>query len=239
MTNILIVDNNIQEIVKLKKIIITENKHVTIFEATNEIDALKISIENKIDIFFIEILLDNSCGLNLALKIRTYPIYKLSWILLTSSNTNYMLEAFKTIHCYDYILKPYKKSQLIEIINTLCYYNFKALNDSITLTIDKCIFKIYLKDIFFIEVYGRTCIIHTNSQKYTISNIALKNILSMINNFYFIKSHKSFVVNISNIDKIQNLSYKKSNIYFCGYKEIAPLSHSFKKKFYERINAIY
>lgn len=233
MINILIVDKHIEDREHIKKILLLSKSNLNIFEATNEEDALKISIKNKIDIFFVEIFLEDSSGLDLSLKLRDIPKYTLSWIIFTTYNMKYILDCFKKVHCYDYILKPYDDDEIIDIINILTNSNDTSTSEItrqyLTLTIDDIIFKIFIDDIFFIEVFGKTSIIHTIKEKYIVQNVSLKKLSNMINNCYFVKCHKSFLVNITKIKKIENISYKKSNIYFDNYSEIIPLSYNFRK----------
>jgi len=85
-----------------------------IYEADDKDEALKISNDNTIDIFYIDIGLKNSSGLDLAIELRKTYKYEFSWIIFLTTHVEYITQAFKEVHCYDYILKPYDKQELID-----------------------------------------------------------------------------------------------------------------------------
>ena len=113
--NILIAEDDIIQRENLKKIIQGIDKNFIIYEAEDKNEAFKISCENTIDIFFIDIGLKNSSGLDLAMKIRKLDKYEFSWIIFLTTHLQYIIQAFKNVHCYDYILKPYDKEEIIDM----------------------------------------------------------------------------------------------------------------------------
>ena len=120
MINILIAeDNSIQR----------KNLIKMIYEAESKEEALKILQEVYIDFFYIDISLKNSSGLDLALELRKIEKYKFNWIIFTTTHIQYMIKAFKEVHCYDYILKPYDKDEVIKMTKLLTS-NRRAYNPS-------------------------------------------------------------------------------------------------------------
>lgn len=241
--NILIVEDDIQQRTNLKRILNEYDKDLNIYEAESEKEALEIIGKVAIDIFYVDVSLKDSSGIEFAKKLRKIKNYELSWIVFLTTHVQYMLEAFKEIHCYDYIIKPYEKEDIIELTKKLILGSKRNSVEeierkSVVFDLKNGIsLKVYLKDFYFIEVNLRTCNIHTKSGKYEASGLSIKKILDLIDCEFIVQSFRSFVVNTKNIEKIEVINKKLSEIYFEGYSEKALLSYKFKDEILERFAA--
>ncbi|MBE3089065.1 MAG: response regulator transcription factor, partial [Actinobacteria bacterium] len=173
-----------------------------VYEAANTAEALKIAQREMIDLFYIDINVKNESGLKFALEIRKIESYRLTWIIFVTIYKDYMLSAFKKIHCYDYILKPYNKENIQRITELL-------LSDSrgqaaatemkekfIIVPIKNIQVKIFVNEIIFVEVFIRTSIIHTLNGFFAIDYLSLKKLNSMIVDKNILQSHRAYLVNI-------------------------------------------
>lgn len=238
--NILIVeDDNIQR-QNFTKMMQGIKQNLTIYEAEDKDDALKISNENIIDIFYIDIFLKNSSGLDLAIDLRKIYKYEFSWIIFLTTHVEYITQAFKEVHCYDYILKPYDKEKLLDISNRIISRsgsNTVVERKYAIFDLKEGIFiKVYVDEILFIEVNSRTCTVHTKKGSYEVKGISLKHSLKLINSNAIVKSHKSFAVNINYITKIVKLNIKSYELYFDDYEKTALLSYKCKNIIMEGFN---
>lgn len=239
---ILVEDDNIQRDT-LKKIILSINSSLIIYEAESEKEALEIINNNYVDLFFIDIQLKDSSGLKLALNIRKISKYKFNLIVFVTTYMEYITQAFKQTHCYDYILKPYNKSSIESIIRTMDLYNKKESikhkkqenNKKIIITL-KCniLVEISVNDIIYIEVLGRHCQINTIHGVYTTHNISLKKIMQMIDDDNIIQSHRAFLVNLTHVKKVERIDIKLSNIYFTNSNKTALLGYKFRNDFLDK-----
>ncbi|MBU3218105.1 LytTR family DNA-binding domain-containing protein [Clostridium estertheticum] len=236
--NILIVeDDNIQKqnFIKMMQGI---KENLIIYEAEDKADALKLSNENSIDIFYIDIFLKNSSGLDLAIDLRKIDKYEFSWIIFLTTHEEYITQAFKEVHCYDYILKPYDKDKLLAISNRIilhsCSKTIIERKYAIFDLKEGIFIKIYVDEIIFIEVNSRTCTVHTKNGIYEIKGISLKRALELINNKAILQSHKSFAVNINFITKIVKLNIKSYELFFEDYEKKALLSYKCKSLIIEK-----
>lgn len=245
MYNILILEDDIVQLKVLSKIVRDINSNYTVYEASDIEEALKITNKETIHLFFIDIHLNNESGLKFASTIRRMNEYKLTWILFITISKSYMLSAFKQIHCYDYILKPYN-SETIEETTKLLLSDTRAqvaatevFEKFIVVDMKNIQVKIFISDIVFVEVFLRTSIIHTIHDTYTINYLSLKKIYSMINSSNIIQSHRSYLVNTKYIKKIEKNSDKTAYvIYFTNIKETALLGNNFKKDVLDKFKEI-
>lgn len=244
MKSILLVEDDINQRRNLKKMLQEIDCSLRIYEAQDKYGALEILNNENIELFFIDISLKNSSGLDLALELRKIPKYELSWIVFLTTNVQYMFQAFKEIHCYDYIIKPYEKDEVIKLTKKLIsgtYINNIAINERkyVVFEINKGIStRLYIDEIIFIEISLRTCIVHTKQGKYEIKRLTLKKALELIDSDDIMQCHKSFAVNINHINGIESISSRLSNIHFDNYDKTALLGYMFKNMVEEKFNSI-
>lgn len=240
MKNILIIEDDKYQRKNLKNILSEVDKNLNIYEAEDEFHALEICNKVSIDLFYVDISLQDSSGIDFCLELRKIQKYEFSWIVFITTHIQYMIKAFKEIHCYDYLLKPYDKKDLIKLTEKLISDTQIAdLSEKerkhVVLKISHCIsVKIFIDEIIFVEVILRTCIIHTKNRKYEIKGFSLNKILELINCDDIMQCHKSFIVNINCINRIENLSSTLYEIYFNDYKEKAFLGYKFKNVIMDR-----
>jgi DNA-binding LytR/AlgR family response regulator len=243
MYNILILENDCIQLKTLSNIIKQSGDFYEIYEATNIAEALKIAEHEIIDLFYIDINLENESGLKFALEIRKKEGYKLTWIIFVTIYKNYMLDAFKKIHCYDYILKPYDMESIKKITKLLLSDSVaqvaatSAREEFIIVDVKNIQVKIFVNEIIFVEVFIRTSIIHTINGSFTIDYLSLKKLYSMIDDDNILQSHRSYLVNIKYINKIEKTNDKTSyKIYFYSTKETALLGQNYKKAIMDRFS---
>lgn len=240
MINILVVEDDIIQRQNLIKILGSVSHELNIYEADSKKSALKIASEVEISFMFVDIMLRSSTGIEFAKELRQIPGYRLTWIIFLTTHVDYMLQAFKEIHCYDYILKPYRKDKIIEITKLLLANKYeneshKDKKDHIVFELQGVTYKLYTDDIIFIEVKLRTCMVHTKQKTYMLNRMPLKKLLEMITVDYIIQTHKSFAVNIHYIDQIKKISRGCWEIYFHDYEEQALLAATYKESLKDKL----
>jgi len=238
--NVIIVEDDKIQSANLKKMIQQIDNGINIYESDDMGDALKIANEYNIDIFYIDISLKNSSGLDFAIEIRKTPKYEFSLVIFLTTHLEYISKAFKEVHCYDYILKPY---DIADVMNMTKRYILNGTNVKeapvdkrhVIFEITKGInVKIYVDEIMFVEVSLGVCMVHTVNGVYKTSKSTLKGVLKRINCSNIIQCHKSFIVNVKQIKKIQNIDNKLSEIHFENYDKNALLGYKYKKTIMEQ-----
>jgi two-component system response regulator LytT len=224
----------------LKKMIESAYEFVDIYEADSKTTALDIIENNDINMFLIDISLRESSGLDLAMKIRNIDKYQFSQIIFLTTHMEYITQAFKQIHCYDYIIKPYNQEDVQAMLNKIILYENNNLNNKndnlkededreIVITLKSGIYiGIKIDDILFIEVKGKNCEVNTINGIYIANNMSLKKIMCLIDCEYIIQSHRSFAINRNYICKIEKLDVKLSIVYFDKHPKTALLGYKFK-----------
>jgi DNA-binding LytR/AlgR family response regulator len=241
MYRILILEDDCIQLKTLSNIIKQLGNTYHIYEASGIEEALKISDSVKIDLFYIDINLKEESGLKFALEIRKKERYKLTWIIFITIYKEYMLTAFKKIHCYDYILKPYDIENIEKTTKLLLSDAQVAATEVkekfIIVGVKNIQVKIFVREIIFVEVFIRTSIIHTVNGSFTIDYLSLKKLHGMIDDEDILQSHRSYLVNIKYISRIEKSNDKTAyKIYFSNTKETALIGHNYRKDIMSRFN---
>lgn len=242
MYSILIVEDDEFQRASLKKMLQSLNKRFNIYEASNALDAFNLAKDIEINLFLVDIELEESSGLHLANKLRTVSKYKFTWIIFLTTHIEFLTEAFTKVHCYDFILKPYNKNKVITMVQDIMEHDIKK--DFIKLERKKVTFevankiyvKVYVDEIIFIEVSINSVIVYTLKRNYTLKRTTLKKLLSLIDEENIIQSHKSFAINLNYISKIEKLDSRLFKAYFRNCNDTALIGNKFKETILDKFN---
>lgn len=194
-------------------------------------EALKAINQNEIDIIFLDIEMPEMTGFEFLETLSDNP-----FIIFISSRESYALKAYET-SATDYLLKPITLERLLKSINKVkeaknqrVKSNLENSSKSIFVKSDSAFVKLDIDAINWIESLGDYVTIHTDEKKYVV-NITMKKVEEKLSLANFCRIHRSFIVNLNKIEKIEE------NIVIIKNKTF-PVSRSNKKDLYERINLL-
>lgn len=182
--------------------------------AINYEEGLKLIKEHNPDIMLLDINLKNGKGgIDIAKHIRQY--YNIPLIFISSYSDKQTIEQAKEVKPNGYLLKPFTKNDLFASIEVaISNYgnktitgtkeqanNLKFFDDAIFIKQDNLFIKIKLAEIQYIKSEGVYAEIITEGRKYLIRE-TLKSILDSLPEKTFQQSHRSFIVNISFIEAV-------------------------------------
>lgn len=210
----------------LEKIVqsISEDIHITLTGYAKE--ALDNANVQNYDLFLLDIQLNDYSGYELAQELRDIDSYKLTPIVFITAIPTRELMAFKEIHCYDYIIKPFKEQEVIEVVETLIKYGTKKniKNNYLSLAQKDYIYRVNIEEIMYMESTRGRIKLQTIKEEIILSNYTLYKLLEELTD-EFIQCHRGFVININYIEKIDktNDSIKLKNT-----NEIIPIGRKYK-----------
>ena len=151
-----------------------------------------------IDIFLIDIQLNEINGMDTARKIRETD--NKAEIIFITSLIEYALEGYE-VRAYRYLIKPVKYDDLkTHILN--CIKEIDIKNKHIIIKKQGNRIKLDISEITYIEVQKENITIHTLNQIYETKG-TMNNIEKEINCSRFYRCHKSFLVNLEHIKSIK------------------------------------
>lgn len=172
-------------------------------EFNSSIKAKEFLNKNKIDLIFLDIQMPNMSGIELAKTIKD------SMVIFTTAFDEYALEGFE-VSAIDYVLKPILFERFLKACEKAKeYYEFKngKLNDKshVFLRADHQTIKVELNDIQYIEGLKDYVKVYTKTQvKPIITRTNLKGITELLNDNKFERVHKSYIVNLTHVQSLQN-----------------------------------
>lgn len=199
---------------------------------SNAVDALNFLKENNVDVIFLDIEMPKVSGLEF-----TQQMPKDSLIIFTTAYPQYALKSYE-LDAIDYLLKPIDTNRLERAIQKAFTYR-KLLStgttknsveastaDFLFIKSERRYFKVFYRDILFIEGLKDYVVIYTQKQK-MITAMNLKTIHQRMPGNQFMRVSKSYVVNLNAIE-----SFDHSMIYLSSYE--IRLGDVYKKEFFEK-----
>ena len=172
------------------------------------------------DLILLDIEMEGKNGIEIAQELRTFNTDSKIVFITNSTSIDHLQQGYK-VKADRYLVKPINQQEFNFEINSV-------IKDQLVdnkFILDKRIspYKLYLKDIIYIEFYNRKTIIHMNDQKIS-TYIALKEWISLLEDYHFSQCHKGYIVNLSFIQHMNTETLTLLN------NEHLPLGRKYKDK---------
>lgn len=208
---VLICDDELGMRTILKKAIGKIEGFVVIGEAADGETAVSLVQELKPEVVFLDVEMPSLSGVECAKRIC--DINPKIIIIFATGHHEYMMEAFE-FYAFDYIVKPFKIeriSQTLERIKAILKEKEEETMNKIIRHekgLDKILIKskegisfVDAKDIIIIQREERSTVIYTIDNSFTTSE-GLSDLEDRLDKNQFFRSHKSYIINLSMIQKI-------------------------------------
>ena len=206
-------------------------------EFNNAIQAIKYLNDNKsIDLIFLDIHMPHFNGLDFIKSLKDPPK-----IILTTSDSQFAIEAFEYDFIIDYLLKPIEfvrfnkaieKAKKRELFNLYSVKKFESTTpeNNFYVNIDRRLIKIDLPSIYLVEAKGDYILIKTEDKNYTVHS-TLKKIEEKLPPSLFLKIHRSYIINIKKI-----IDFEDNSVLI--KKEVIPVSRSKRPELMKRLDLL-
>lgn len=205
-------------------------------EFPNAMQAIKYLNENEVDLIFLDIHMPDFTGFDFVKTLKNPPS-----IVLTTSDSQFAIEAFQYECIVDYLLKPIaaerfkiavtkaKKHQLISA-KTEEQNAEKTYENDFYINIDRRLIKIDIPSIYLVEAKGDYIHIKTEDKNYTVHS-TLKKIEEKLPDSLFLKIHRSYIINLKKIIDIEDNSVLIK-------KDVIPVSRSKRPELMKRLDLL-
>lgn len=233
--NCIIIDDDQTARLVVQQLLQQSDDLTLIEEFSNAIDAIKFINANPVDVIFLDIHMPSFSGFDFLQTIKNPPK-----IILTTSDSNFALEAFEYATVVDYLVKPIVKERFDKAVSKL--KNFQgtstesetktadAGSKELYVNVDRRLIKIRFDDINIIEAKGDYIRIKTEDQNIIVHS-TLKKIEDKLPTSIFLKVHRSFIINLSKIVDIEDNSVLIK-------RDIIPVSRSNRAELMKRLNLL-
>ncbi len=176
------------------------------------------------DILFLDIQLPELNGLSFLKTIPHPPL-----VIVTTAYPSYAVAAFEEA-VTDYLVKPFSYERFyrsVTRVRSLLYKHKKDENDHIFLYADKTIYKTTIADILFLKAEVDYVNVVTSEKELMVLD-SLQNWSGKLDRFNFKRIHRSYVVNLDQIEKVFG------NRVFIKDK-VLPIGRTYKQDFLEAL----
>lgn len=208
-------------------------------------EALMHLKENQPDIVLMDINLKGKIdGVETALLMQQE--YNVPIIYLTANADKANFDRAKATHPYAFISKPFKKLDLQRAVELTATRLLSEKNEEkisthkgdLPLVISDCIYvrhhekmvKVAIQEIFYIEAERNYCRIHAKEKEYLLV-MTLKDMEEKLPQNYFLRIHRSFIVNLSQIDEVAT-----DHVVVC--RKSIPISKSWRGELLKRLQTL-
>lgn len=181
-----------------------------------------------VDLLFLDINLPLISGISLLKSLKNPPL-----VIVTTAYSEYALESFE-LDVVDYLLKPFSFERFVKATNKAFMLKEagKSTSNSIVqdsgseqviVNVDKVLYQLSLSDICYIASDKDYVCIYTSQRKYVFLD-SLRNWEEKLSDKGFCRVHKSYLVNLGHIAKVEGNT-------ICLSKEELPIGRSYRSRF--------
>lgn len=203
-------------------------------------EAIKFLNQNTVDVIFLDIHMPGFSGFDFVQTLKNPPK-----IVLTTSDTNFAIEAYEYEAIVDYLVKPVTQERFNKSIQKVKAALAKASSvepvvtqsepdnstgEELYINIDRRLIKINFNEIQLIEAKGDYIEVKTTKETYRVRN-TLKKIKDKLPEKLFLQIHRSYIINFTKIIDIEDNSVLIE-------KNVVPISRSNRPELMRRLNLL-
>ena len=215
------------------EMILTEAGYEVIGIVTNHTDALAAIASQQPNLILLDINLEGDAdGVIVAEDINRK--FHIPFIYLTSNTDPLTINRVKRTNPAGFIVKPFNEKDILTNIEIVIFNNEKKVEKPVVedffIKENGSLIKLKTARIMFAKADENYTKVYTDESEYLIST-TLKKLAETLNATPFIRIHRSFIVNVNYIDRIQN------GYVFIG-KHHFPIGRRYHDDFFNRINKL-
>lgn len=210
--NVILVEDESGIRTLLRKIIERNEGFEVVGECDNLADAVTLFTKTKAEVVFLDIEINGASGLECAKIIA--DLEPKTKIIYATAHSEYMSNAFE-VYAFDYLVKPFNLERVNHTLDRIKSLSEPVKNDDLDKIVkyerglDKLLVKgkesmsfIDIKDIILVQRENSSTVIYTKKDSFTTS-ASLGDIEAKLDAEQFMRSHKSYLINVSQIKKIE------------------------------------
>jgi DNA-binding LytR/AlgR family response regulator len=180
-------------------------------QCENAMKAAAFLTANKVDLIFLDIQMPKVSGIEFLKSLSKPPM-----AILTTANPDYALEGF-ALDVIDYLVKPVSFERFVKAVNKardLFELRSRTTGEAPGYFFVKSngkLEKILFSELLYAEAYQNYCILHLPGRK-LITYLTFTALEKQLSVSHFMKVHKSYIVSIPKIDRIESNSLWVGNV---------------------------
>lgn len=203
-------------------------------ECASALEASNFLLKESVDLLLLDVEMPEMSGLELLQNLPSRPL-----VILITSKTDYAVEAFN-LNVADYIVKPVTLHRFMTAIHKASELHGGKQNslekstekDYLFVRSDGALNKIRFDEILWVQaLVDYVQFVTTSGKKHTVHS-TMKSVESHLTDDRFVRTHRSYIVNVDKIDRIE-----EGSMIIIG-KQVVPMSEQYKALLTKRLNLL-
>ena len=147
-------------------------------------------------------------GITFAREVRMRREYAFTPIVMITSLANMELTAYRELHCYQYLIKPYNEQDIEKLAGKLLFLSQQGETRDAFVVVkkDSINYKIFCKDIVCVKAVPRGVQLILLKEEMKVPYLSIKQLLEKLPNEKFLQVHRMCVVNQDYIDYVDTVN---------------------------------
>ena len=154
------------------------------------------------DILFLDIIMPNENGINIAKEIRQYD--SVVKIIFLTSSSEFAVQSY-TVDAWFYQMKPIREEEFFRLMDSVLSECQKEQQHDLIVQCKNGLTRIDLERLEYCEVLGRTLLFHLENGKVLEGTGGMDKLYGQLSQYEnFVRPHRSFLINMEFIQKISS-----------------------------------
>ncbi len=147
-------------------------------------------------------------GITFAREVRMRKEYAFTPIIMITSLANMELTAYRELHCYQYLVKPYNEEDIRKLVGKLLFLSQQGETREAYVVVkkDSINYKIFCKDIVCIKAVPRGVNFLLLKEEMKVLYLSIRQLLEKLPGDRFLQVHRMCVVNQDYIDYVDTVN---------------------------------
>lgn len=152
------------------------------------------------DLFLLDVNLDTSdredvSGITFARELRRLHEYEMTPVVMITSVPGMELPAYRELHCYRYILKPFREEEVLDVVKKVIDHPQEKPEQFIIVKREGVNYQVSCEEIVFCQAIPRGVCLYLKNDRMNISYLTIRQLMEKLPKDTFLKCHRMFVVN--------------------------------------------
>lgn len=201
MARILILEDEEQSREVLTRMLQNMSSEVTV-DAAADLATARLLLDSTVsfDLFLLDINLcpqdtEDKSGLLFAEEIRAIRQCEFTPLVMITSIAGLEIDAYRKLHCYQYIVKPYVQEEIQELVDKVLFHIQAEQQPSIIVKKEGINYKISCDEIVYCKAISRGVCICMKKEQMEVPYLSIRQLLEKLPKNLFFQCHRMFVVN--------------------------------------------
>ena len=206
MVHVLILEDDRTSREALAQILLEFSKDFYIHKASSYEEAKDLlDAEIRYGLFLLDVNLNGNDredigGIIFAREVREKYYYTFTPIVMITAIGAMEMQAYREIHCYEYIMKPFYREQVEILLAKVLEKENQERPAMVNVKKDGINYQIKCEDIQYIEAVPRGCALHLKKEVWKVPYVTLTQMMKKLPDKMFVQCHRMFAVNVNEIE---------------------------------------